>query len=251
FSLGNYDNYYGKRTAHSRVDPRLAMLDPEWFRGARVLDVGCNSGFVTVAIGAHFSPAFVEGVDVDPGLIKKARLYLAQRGSVDADGNAVHRPAQALSRGRNLDYFPLSCPVNLGPLPIITLPPPTPSKSDASNSALPAPPPLFPHNVRFRCGNWLQEPNPSTSALKFDAILLLSVTKWIHLNWGDEGIRRLFRRCYHTLEKGGRLILEPQPLNGYKKRADMSDEMKRHFTEMKLVPDDFERVLLEEVGFAS
>ena len=31
---------------------------------------------------------------------------------------------------------------------------------------------------------------------EYDTILLLSTTKWIHLNFGDEGIKRVFKRIH-------------------------------------------------------
>jgi 2-polyprenyl-3-methyl-5-hydroxy-6-metoxy-1,4-benzoquinol methylase len=41
--------YYSKRP--SIRDPRLALLPAEFFMGKRVLDVGCNEGWVTCEIG--------------------------------------------------------------------------------------------------------------------------------------------------------------------------------------------------------
>jgi predicted nicotinamide N-methyase len=32
-------------------DVRINAMDPAWFRGKYVLDIGCNAGYVTVAIG--------------------------------------------------------------------------------------------------------------------------------------------------------------------------------------------------------
>ena len=40
---------------------------------------------------------------------------------------------------------------------------------------------------------------------EYDTILLLSTTKWIHLNFGDEGIKRVFKRIHAQLRPGKKI----------------------------------------------
>lgn len=47
---GNYRGYYGYRL-DGKEDPRISMMKKEWFYGLEVLDIGCNTGEVTLEIG--------------------------------------------------------------------------------------------------------------------------------------------------------------------------------------------------------
>lgn len=53
--------------------------------------------------------------------------------------------------------------------------------------------------VTFKHGNFLEA---HTKRESMDAILCLSVTKWIQLHHGDDGIMRLFHKFYATLSPG-------------------------------------------------
>lgn len=49
---GNYAHYYTKRQVSLiHGDPRVGLLPPAWVQGKVVLDIGCNSGAVSVEIG--------------------------------------------------------------------------------------------------------------------------------------------------------------------------------------------------------
>lgn len=80
YKYGNYQNYYAKRlgTGEQPSDFRLELLEahPEYFRGKKVLDIGCNSGFVTMNLARKLQPASVLGIDIDGGLIETARRLL-------------------------------------------------------------------------------------------------------------------------------------------------------------------------------
>jgi len=50
-----------------------------------------------------------------------------------------------------------------------------------------------------------------------------SISKWIHLNGGDEALKTFFRRVYNVLESGGTFILEPQAWETYAKAKRMDE----------------------------
>lgn len=51
----------------------------------------------------------------------------------------------------------------------------------------------------------------------FFAFFRFSVSKWIHLNGGDAGLRRFFERVYGALVPGGTFVFEAQPRDSYVK----------------------------------
>lgn len=96
---GNYRGYYHKRTGASGLDQRLKLVPRELVKGKvsladqgtmqaceswarlnegfvcglkRVLDVGCNTGLVTIQIAQDMHPYRVTGVDLDEDLIEGA-----------------------------------------------------------------------------------------------------------------------------------------------------------------------------------
>ncbi|KAJ3156193.1 hypothetical protein HDU86_003956 [Geranomyces michiganensis] len=257
---GNYADYYGKRSTRGEwVDRRLSLLQKSWIEGKSVIDVGCNAGVVSIGVAALFAPQHVEGIDIDPTLVRKARARLALHASlvkVRAESSDVANvDAMNVDEGggsavrllrQDLNYFPTSSPHLYGPMPVVDSD--KHGEKGAENDGTKA----FPHNITFRCGDWLHEPNPSRADFRKDVIIAFSITKWIHVNHGDEGLKRFFNRCYNTLTPGGCLLLEPQLFETYRKApVAFTKSMDENVKNAKLKPDDFEKYLIANVGFAS
>lgn len=108
--------------------------------------------------------------------------------------------------------------------------------------------------VTYHVGNYVLQSDVLLGAEteKYDTILCLSVTKWIQLNFGDDGLKRAFKRMYSQLRPGGHLILEPQPFEGYSRRKKLTPQISQNFWNIKLFPKLFTDYLLsQEVGFKS
>ncbi|KAK2711216.1 hypothetical protein QYM36_012406, partial [Artemia franciscana] len=90
----------------------------------------------------------------------------------------------------------------------------------------------------------------SLESPQYDTILCLSVTKWVHLNWGDEGVERLFKRAFKQLKPGGKLYLEPQDWRSYKSKKKLDPKITSNFESIRLRPYMFPDYLKKEVGFS-
>lgn len=86
---------------------------------------------------------------------------------------------------------------------------------------------------------------------KYDLVLCLSVTKWIHLNYGDQGMRLTFKKIFNQLRPGGKLILELQNWPSYKKKKKMTEQIFENYKSINFSPSNFADFLLsQEVGFS-
>ncbi|XP_029437467.1 7SK snRNA methylphosphate capping enzyme [Rhinatrema bivittatum] len=239
FQYGNYRRYYGYRTPARSEDPRLRLLlqRPHWIRGRALLDVGCNEGRLALSLARSLRPARLLGLDIDPALVRCARRNLRR----EQGPGQEQRPAGAPA-------FPQALAACRGP---IAAPPLLPEEGGGEPEAQGHD---FPHNVHFVQGNYVLERDEllETQSPEFDVILCLSLTKWVHLNWGDEGLKRMFKRIYRHLHPGGILILEPQPWASYGKRKKLTETIFKNYQQITLKPDQFTSYLLSpEVGFSS
>ncbi|KAH7099111.1 Bin3-domain-containing protein [Auriculariales sp. MPI-PUGE-AT-0066] len=249
---GNYHAYYQKRGSDFEGDERLALLPPGIFHGKRVLDIGCNEGYVTCEIAQRHGARQVVGVDIDAELVSlawKRRRYLwslqkpAHLDITAATGKRKRReethgkPASnnSASSTRSADdfhYFPAALQHMLGPLPL-----PRPNFNVVSTS--------FPHNVSFVASDWAAN-GCHLDSQGYSVVVALSVTKWIHLNDGDDGIRRVFNRVYDVLQPGGVFVLEVQPSDSYHKARRMHPRLKA--VKLELKPEQFGEELVK-LGF--
>ena len=74
-------------------------------------------------------------------------------------------------------------------------------------------------------------------------MISFSVTKWIHLNWGDDGLVYMLLKCYSLLKKYGVLILEYQPFSSYHKKRDYSEKIKQHYNSIKIKPEQIPSIM--------
>ncbi|CAO3702945.1 unnamed protein product [Rhizopus stolonifer] len=70
---GNYKAYYTTRRlpkAQHDIDPRINLLDDNLFKNKQVLDIGCNSGNITIGLAKQKGPEYICGIDIDKKLIQ-------------------------------------------------------------------------------------------------------------------------------------------------------------------------------------
>ncbi|XP_033103891.1 probable RNA methyltransferase Y17G7B.18 [Anneissia japonica] len=226
FQYGNYTRYYGYRNPEDE-DVRLGLFRKEWFEGKVCLDIGCNTGHVTLYVAKNFAPVKITGIDIDGNLIGMARKNIKHC-------LLIERDAKTKEGGQ----FPTAMATSFGHVKDL----PKESVGVASS---------FPANVMFRCANFVLEKDEhlSTQKPEYDMVLCLSMTKWVHLNWGDSGLKRMFKRIFLALRPGGQLILEPQAWSSYCKKKKVTETTYKNFFQLQLRPEQFKNYLLREVGF--
>ncbi|KAJ0986069.1 hypothetical protein J5N97_004425 [Dioscorea zingiberensis] len=236
FIYGNYRSYYGYRIDRNlSEDPRLAVLKREWFEGKDCLDVGCNQGLITISIAKKFSCQSILGIDIDSGLIETAKWNLQN----------IARKEKTNCRPTKVSGSDVSN--SSGHLPHMVL---LEASNDETCKSLGGASPLQKSNplarVSFRTENFVESFHGCYE--KYDTILWY---KWIHLNWGDDGLITLFVKIWKLLRPGGVLLLEPQPWSSYKRNRLVSETTKENFRRILLHPSFFREILLDKVGFSN
>ncbi|KAJ8751019.1 hypothetical protein K2173_016200 [Erythroxylum novogranatense] len=231
-AYGNYKNYYGYRIDKGMdEDPRLQVLKREWFHGKECLDIGCNSGIITISIAKKFGCRRILGIDIDGELIQHARWNLRRIVREDSKGNLNVKPSKLNDKERVND-------LEHGPT--------VPSVGNAKVGSCPEESEL-PRIVSFKVDNFVESWGPPEE--RFDTILCLSVTKWFHLNWGDDGLITALSKIWKILRPGGILVLEPQPWRSYESKHLVSERAATNYRAIKFHPECFQEILLDKIGF--
>lgn len=113
YKFGNYAGYYGYRLNEAGYDPRIDLLEEQWFKGKHVLDIGCNSGVLSIRLAKKFNVEALHGIDIDKSLIDKANKNLASVSKViSAESSATTTVKPKFHGGGKLSWFPTSSSSN-------------------------------------------------------------------------------------------------------------------------------------------
>ncbi|KAI5662794.1 hypothetical protein M9H77_22117 [Catharanthus roseus] len=231
---GNYRNYYGYRIDRDlEEDPRLKVMKKEWFEGKDCLDIGCNSGVITISIARKFGCRSILGVDIDLARVEDAYRTLRKIvNSITRKLNTARAiPSKKEANGSKNDTTELA----------------SECQSEIINSDSVQGKSLF-DIISFQEGDFVQSWRPPEST-SYHAILCLSVSKWIHLNCGDDGLINLFSKVWRLLQPGGVFVLEPQPWTSYSKNRRVSETASVNYQNIQIGPEEFQDILLDKVGF--
>lgn len=249
-----------------------------------VLDVGCNSGKLTIQL-AQTLPALLRkadridaveviGVDIDPVLIKQANeaaavarslyepaLAISQGASDGGDGREEQLPTEAV-------FFPSVFPALFGAIPTTaqdeSILPSSKRQRLSTNTTSTTPSHLSPPALQFLAAEWINATQSSTipfhyspSSLatlqtldtrRYNLITALSVTKWIHIQQSDLGLCRFFARLCHTLVPNALLFLERQEWRSYSTAKNLDPSMRNKIKRLQMRPGGDFDYLLEAMG---
>lgn len=283
---GNFQRYYhirnptsstesGTNDVHpalrldSRLDSILAYLDQRVERVRDVLDIGCNSGRLTIQLSRMLQftgPVSITGVDIDASLIKQAKDAAATARSLCRPWSQGSRSPCSETCGNNrarqlpLDsvYFPSVFPQLFGFRPEEQDERPT-KVAKTSHSTMPA----SGTELHFVAAEWVSYGQAVNDVSRdigeidhlqrkdvqgYDLVLALSLTKWVHIHSGDTGIARFFARVSRCLRPNGILILEPQDWRSYDAPKRMSKAVRDQVQALQMRPQNDFHWLLTSVG---
>ena len=262
FPYGNYDQYYGYRNPSKCDDPRLLFIPKCWIKHKAILDIGCNTGHLTLSLARSHRPAKIDAIDIDDRLVGIARrniVYYQNKCVKSVDSNINNNEvAESVAKdsepkndfqfdsisaknqrkhGRSDHAFNSNGSCNLRGSAL----------ADVEEEIDCKP---IRDIVKFTCSNYALKSDDLLDMCKeeYDVIMMLSVSKWIHLNFGDESLRRCFQRIFRQLRQNGIFLLEPQPFDSYRKKKNLTPQIAIIYPTIKFFPEHFHDYLIS-IGF--
>lgn len=202
-------DYYAHRT-ECVPDARLSALplQLDLFLNKHVLDLGCNAGKISLEVKRYLHAASVVGIDIDATLISDATALGDKAAELSPDHRCEFVVGDFMAPGYFEDVY-----------------------------------------LRDRTGeeHAMTGEDRGKGRARPDTILLLSITKWLHLHHGDAGLLALFHSLYNLLAPGGILVVEPQEWKNYKSAVKKNRDLRDVFKGIQIRPN-FEAEL-RDVGF--
>lgn len=179
-------------------------------------------GEFTTKIAEKYSVKSIIGIDIDSVLIQRA------------DDRLVHLTQRILKTQYSISSF---------------LPRALALKSDPKEEKKGT---SYPNSIKFKCVNIMESDFGVVRELieePKDVVICLSVTKWVHLNSGDDALLSFFKRLWNLLLPGGLLILEYQAWASYVNNRKKSERIQAVFPLLKIRPENFEHILSVDMNF--
>ena len=225
--FGNLQSYYSRKKTDIWSDERLENLPKDIFAGKRVLYIGCHEGYVPIQIALNFQPQEIVAIDIDFKLLKKAVLNswlidgvrdLKEKNINAYDFELTSLKNHALYQG----YLKTQ----------------TSEKNDRKLSEI----------IDFQLQNFINL-DQTFKYKKFDVICCFKVTKYVHLNFGDEGIDAMFNNFENLLNDNGVLLLQSQSKKSYQKNKSFCPTFRQNYEKITRWPENFNEILIKEYGF--
>jgi len=224
--FGNYTGYYKKRLLNYWSDPRIDLIKEKYIKDKKCLDIGCNEGQFTILLAKKYKPLQIIGCDIDFSLIFKAVQNLH---NISHNNNEdISKLAKFQELYKKVEKLPLYYQILLKEI------------TDPAIKNI-----LSKKQIMFRQENFIAE---FPGYEKFDTIFCMSTAKWIHLHYGDTGIKTLFYKIHSELNENGYFIFENENWASYKKKKYLSPVMKENYKKIKLYPQYFEAYLCGTFG---
>ena len=251
YIFGNYSNFYYNRYLDNFKENIQSQISSTWFKDKVCLDIGCNIGTLTMRIAQEFKPKMIIGIDIDHKLIRaglqNSKQFMRnsicsnfyneaekqmnfQKGTLDQFlfvNNEIKINEETKNIIKQMKELPLSFRLNLKDN---TLGNYNESKINSYND----------HNIYFKQQNYVGQIFSEEKDLnKYDTIICLDTIKWIHLNYGDIGIKILFYNVYKQLKNGGIFLLNFADFLKYKKDAKKHHLLKNNYKNIQFFPQFF------------